>query len=442
MTETDTMAKLKTTMTWTAVLALVAAAGGLAGWNLAHRDAARGAASEPGHPAPAVAKPGAATAPGGGRRILYWHDPMVPGTKFDKPGKSPFMDMQLVPVYADEAAGSGGVTISPRTVQNLGIRIVAVTRGEMGGVLDAVGTVAIDERLLVAVQTRVNGYLEKLYARAQFDAVRKGQPLAEIYAPDWLAAQEEYLTLARSPLAGSNELAAAARRRLALLGVAESQIARIERDGKANARVTLYAPDSGIVWEIGAREGQAIGPGTTLFKLAALDTVWVNAEVPEAQSAFVTPGTRVEARSAAAPSHLLDGKVAAILPDVNATTRTLKARIVLANRDGALKPGMFVSLRFSGTRRQSLLVPSESVIYTGRRNVVIVAEGDGRFGPVDVEVGGESGDMTEIRKGLEAGQRVVASGQFLIDSEASLKGALDRINDAGGTPPASSAAGK
>jgi Cu(I)/Ag(I) efflux system membrane fusion protein len=442
MKEADTMATLKTTMAWTTVLALVAAAGGLAGWNLAHRNAAPSAASEPGHPAPAVAKPGADTAPGGGRRILYWHDPMVPGTKFDKPGKSPFMDMQLVPVYADEAAGSGGVTISPRTVQNLGIRTVAVAHGEMGSVLDTVGTVAIDERLLVAVQTRVNGYVEKLYARAQFDAVRKGQALAEIYAPDWLAAQEEYLTLARSPLAGSNELAAAARRRLALLGVAESQIARIERDGKANARVTLYAPDSGIVWEIGAREGQAIGPGTTLFKLAALDTVWVNAEVPEAQSALVTPGTRVVARSAAAPSHGLEGKVAAILPDVNATTRTLKARIVLANRDGALKPGMFVSLRFSGAPRQSLLVPSESVIYTGRRNVVIVAEGDGRFGPVDVEVGGESGEMTEIRKGLQAGQRVVASGQFLIDSESSLKGALDRLNDAGGVPGGSPAPGK
>jgi membrane fusion protein, copper/silver efflux system len=432
---------MKNTTAWIALaagLAIAIVAAGL-GWFAATRgrappNAASEIAAQP--LAPPTAGGGADAADSGKRRILYWHDPMAPGTKFDKPGKSPFMDMQLVPVYAEEGAGTGSVSISPRTVQNLGVRIVPVTRGAMGGTLDAVGTVVIDERLVVAVQTRVNGYVEKLYARAQYDPVRKGQALAEIFAPDWLAAQEEYLTLKRSALPGSNDLAAAARRRLVLLGVSESQIERIERDGKANPRVTLHAPESGVVWEIGAREGQAVGPGTTLFKVVGLGSVWVNAEVPETRSALVTPGTRVEARFAASPSRVVEGTVAAILPDVNATTRTLKARVVLANRDGALKPGMFASLTFAGADRQGLLVPSEAVIYTGRRNVVIVAEGDGRFGPVDVEVGGESGEMTEIRKGLDAGQRVIASGQFLIDSEASLKGALARLNDPSAAAPA------
>ena len=363
-----------------------------------------------------------------GRKVLYWHDPMVPGPRFDKPGKSPYMDMQLVPMYADEAGDDGKVAISPRTLQNLGIRTAEVKPGALDMGFSTVGAVSIDERGISIVQSRVNGYIEKLYVRAQYDAVSRGQKLLEIYAPDWLSAQEEYLALKRSSQPGADLLADAARERLKLLGISEEQIQAIEHEGKTNPRVTLHAPDAGLVWELSAREGMAISPGMTLFKLAPVGTVWVNAEVPETQAALIRPGVEVEGRAAAFPETVFKGKVAALLPDVNATTRTIKARIVLANPGGLLKPGMFARLEFGGHDKQGLMVPTEAVIYTGKRNVVIVAEGDGKFRPVDVEVGHDSGETTEIRKGLEAGQRVVVSGQFLIDSEASLKTTVERMN--------------
>lgn len=372
-----------------------------------------------------VASPAAAAA--ADRKVLYWHDPMIPGPKFDKPGKSPFMDMQLIPVYADEGADQGKVTISARTLQNLGIRIVEVKEGRMEMSFTATGAVSVDERALIAIQARVTGYIEKLYVRAQYEAVAQGQPLADIYSPEWLAAQEEYLVLRRSTQPDVEALALAARQRLLLLGVSDVQIQRIEQSGQAAPRVTLYAPESGIVWEQGVRDGMTVNPGMTLFRLARLDSIWVNAEVPETEAALVRPGTPITARATALPGAVYQGTVAALLPDVNATTRTIKARIVLANPGGRLKPGMFVNVEFGSVAKPALMVPSEAVIHTGRRTVVIVAEDGGKFRPVEVEAARESLDMTEIRKGLAAGQKVVASGQFLIDSESSLKTTLTRL---------------
>ncbi len=259
-------------------------------------------------PQPATTADAASSAPTSGEKAaagertpLYWHDPMIPGPKFDKPGKSPFMDMQLVPVYADAGADQGSVTISPRTVQNLGIRTVEVTMGRMNTGLSTVGAVSIDERTMVTVQSRVSGYIEKLHVRAQYDPVARGQPLAEIYAPEWLAAQEEYLALKRSAQTGASDLAQAARERLSLLGIAEAQIKRIEQSGKADARVTLSAPVGGLVWELGARDGMAVNPGLTLFRLVSLDSVWINAEIPETDAALVThrgvPGTDLQRQS-------------------------------------------------------------------------------------------------------------------------------------------------
>ena len=421
------------------VLPLLLGAGALLGaglgggyWlamNRAHKDIGVSAVSPSTISAPASqAATGDRVDPKTGRKVLYWHDPMVPGPKFDKPGKSPYMDMQLVPVFADEASDDGKVTISPRTLQNLGIRTAEVKLGTLDKGLSTVGAVSIDERGITTVQSRVNGYIEKLHVRAQYDAVSQGQKLLEIYAPDWLSAQEEYLALKRSRQPGADLLADAARERLKLLGISEEQIQAIERDGKTNPRVTLHAPNAGLVWELNAREGMAVSPGMTLFKLAPVGTVWVNAEVPETQAGLIRPGVEVQGRAAAFPDKVFRGKVAALLPDVNATTRTIKARIVLANPGGLLKPGMFARLEFGGHDVQALMVPTEAVIYTGRRTVVIVAEGDDKFRPVEVEAGGDSGEMTEIRKGLEAGQRIVVSGQFLIDSEASLKTTVERMN--------------
>ena len=372
-----------------------------------------------------------------GRRVLYWHDPMVPGHKFDKPGKSPFMDMQLVPVYADEGVDEGRVSISPRLAQNFGVRTVEAKPGTLPSGFTAVGAIAIDERTLTGVQSRVQGFVEKLHVRATFEGVRAGQPVADLFVPEWVVAQEELLAVKGMTQPGAAALVDAARNRLRLLGMPEAEVARVEREGHSAGRVTVTAPSSGIVWEIGARDGQAVMPGTNLIRIAGLGSVWLIAEVPEAQAAQLAVGAPVEARTAAYPDKVFRGRVETLLPEVNAATRTVRARIVLQNPGGTLKPGMFANATFAGPPgREAVLVPSEAIIRTGRRNLAIVAEGDGKFAPVEVEVGREAGDVTEIRKGLVAGQRVVASGQFLIDSEASLKGVLARMNNAGETPAA------
>jgi Cu(I)/Ag(I) efflux system membrane fusion protein len=405
------------------VIAAIGTAGGY--WFATRRMHAEPAASAT---TPATAAPThGKSEPASGRRVLYWHDPMTPGPKFDKPGKSPFMNMDLVPVYADEAADNGKVTISARTTQNLGIRIVEVKEASLSMGFVTTGAVSVDERSLSTVQARVNGYIEKLYVRAQYDVVARGQALAEVYSPEWLAAQEEYLVLKRSTQPGAESISQAARARLVLLGVSEAQIQRIEKTGNAESRVTLYAPETGVVWEIGAREGMAVNPGVSLFRLASLGSVWVNAEVPETEAALVRPGTQVTARATALPDAVYKGMVGTLLPDVNAATRTIKARIVLANPGGRLKPGMFVKVEFGGDAKPMLTVPAEAVIHTGNRSVVIIAGDGGKFHPVDVETGRDNGDMTEIRKGLVAGQKVVSSGQFLIDSESSLKTTLSRL---------------
>lgn len=373
---------------------------------------------------------------GAERPVLYWHDPMVPGQKFDQPGKSPFMDMQLVPVYGGGEADEGEVSISPRVQQNLGIRTAQVSRSEFSTALSAVGSVAYNEREVALVQARSNGFVERLLVRAPLDTVRKGQVLAELYMPDWVAAQEEYLSAARMAGSGTEELAAGARQRMRLAGMSEEQIRQVAASGKVHARIAVIAPTGGVVSELVAREGMTVAAGAPLFRINGVDSVWVNAEVPEYAAAQVRPGTLVEASTPSLPGIVFKGKVGALLPEVNPTTRTLKARIELANPSAQLVPGMFATIRFApAARKDVLLVPSEAVIQTGTRHVVMRAQGEGRFAPVDVEVGAEVDGQTEILKGLEAGQQVVVSGQFLIDSEASLKGTATRMSD-GPAPPA------
>lgn len=384
--------------------------------------------------------------PATGKKVLYWHDPMVPGQKFDKPGKSPFMDMQLVPMYADSSDNPGTVAISPRVQQNLGVRIVEVKTGTLSATLEAVGTVAYNDRDVAVVQARSNGFLERLYVRAPLDPVRKGQPLAELYVPDWVAAQEEYLTAkrisAQSTARSLSGLDDGARQRMRLAGMSDAQIAAVESSGKVQARLTLVAPIGGVVGELSAREGMTVMAGTPLFRLNGLSTVWVNAEMPEGVAAQVRPGSPVEARTPALPGAVFKGKVNAILPEVNPATRTIKARIELANPGGQLVPGMFATVSFApASRKEVLLVPSEAVIQTGRRSLVVVAHGDGRFAPADVEVGLDSNGQTEIRKGLQAGQKVVVSGQFLVDSEANLKAATTRMGEIP-TPEAGDSTGR
>ena len=388
---------------------------------------------------PAAAKP----ATQGDRKVLYWYDPMFPQQKFDKPGKSPFMDMQLVPKYADEGGDEGTVSISPRVVQNLGVRTTEARRGSLVTKLAAVGNVEFNERAVAVVQPRTAGFVERLYVRAPLDPVRAGDPLVEILFPEWAGAQAEYLALKRLAGPDVEALQRAARERLVLLGMSEDEIAAVEREGKTRPRVTLRAPVSGVIAELGVREGMTVAAGATLFRIAGLGTVWIVAEVPEAQAGMLVPGAQVEARVPAYPEETFQGRVGAILPEVNAATRTVRARVEVANPAGKLKPGMYATLALGGRGRESLLVPSEAVIKTGERSVVIVAESGGKFRAVDVEVGMESGADAEIRKGLKAGDKVVVSGQFLIDSEASLRSTLQRLEGAGdpaaGSTPAAGA---
>jgi Cu(I)/Ag(I) efflux system membrane fusion protein len=374
--------------------------------------------------------------PATGRRILYYHDPMVPGNRFEQPGKSPFMDMMLVPVYADSGSEADGsqVRVSPRMQQNLGVRLAEVTQGPLSAQVAAVGSIAFNERDQVVVAARAAGYVERLHVRATLDAVAPGQALAELFMPDWLSVQLEFLAVQRMQGSEGTALVDAARQRMRVAGMSDAQIALVERSGQAQPRFTLAAPIGGVVTELMVREGMAVPAGAMLLRLQGMASVWALAEVPESQSALLRPGVNVQATAAAVPGARFQGPVQALLPEVDPATRTRRVRVELANPGGALVPGMSVQVRFTGLQpRQALQVPSEAVIQTGQRTLVMVAEPGGGFRAVEVEAGLEADGRTEIRRGLQAGQRVVASGQFLIDSEASLKGLEARLLEA---PPA------
>lgn len=361
----------------------------------------------------------------------YWYDPMHPGQHFDKPGKSPFMDMQLVPKYPDHAPSDAGgatsdsVAIDPRVVQTLGIRLASVEQSSFARVVDTVGLVTVDEHRIEAIQVREPGWVERLDVRAVGDGVRRGQLLAGIYSPDLLATQQELL-IARS----SNDpaLIEAARRRLGLFGLSEAQVARIEKTGQVERRIDYYAPFDGYVMELGARQGAAVAPGATLFQVADLSSVWIIAEVPEAQAAWIKSGDRAEAEVPALPGQRFQGKVAYLYPELTQATRTLKVRLVMSNPHRDLRPGMLATAHLQGPPKENVLtVPTEALIRTGMHSVLIVADDATHFRPVQVQVGAEHGDRSEILEGLTLGQSIVSSGQFLIDSEANLRAAFESI---------------
>jgi Cu(I)/Ag(I) efflux system membrane fusion protein len=374
-----------------------------------------------------------------GRRILYWHDPMVPGRRFDRPGQSPFMDMMLVPVYADGDDGEAGVAVSSRTQQNLGVRTVEVVRETMALRVEAAGNVAFNERDQVVVEARATGFVERLHVRATLDRVEPGQALVDVYVPEWVAAQEELLSLKRMRGTDLDVLVDAARQRMRQTGMTDVQIRLVEESGTVQPRVTLRAPIGGVLVELTAREGMTVMPGETLFRINGLATVWADAQVPEGQAGLLRPDAAVEARASALPDEVFRGTLQAILPEVDPVTRTIKARIELENPNARLVPGMFVAVALDSEASERLTVPTEAVIRTGRRTVVMIVDESGMFHAADVETGLETNGRIEIESGLEVGQRVVASGQFLIDSEANLRTTSMRMDEApqdrGGAPP-------
>ncbi len=353
-------------------------------------------------------------------KVLYWYDPMYPQQKFDKPGKSPFMDMELVPQYAVATADGAAISIDPSLTQNLGLRLATVSRGSLANSLEVVGVLAFNEREVAVVQTRAAGFVERVYARAPGDVLQAGAPLVDLLIPDWAAAQEEFLALKHS---GDAELLAAARQRLRLLGMSKALIHQVERSGKSQAILTLASPISGVVQELNVRTGMTVAERATLARINGLSSVWLSLAVPESEAGSIARGQSVEARLPAFPGEALTGTVDAILPETNPDSRTLRVRVELPNPDARLRPGMSAQVRLNRSTSQDVLwLPSEAVIRTGRRALVMIAEDGGRYRPVEVHLGPESAGRTVVTQGLAEGQQVVASGQFLLDSEASLKG--------------------
>jgi Cu(I)/Ag(I) efflux system membrane fusion protein len=269
------------------------------------------------------------------------------------------------------------------------------------------------------IQTRSGGFVSRVYARAPGDVVRAGAPIADVQLPEWGGAQTEFLSVKRL---GRPDLTAAARQRLRLMGMSNGLIASVERSGKTNGTITITSPISGAIQTLDARAGVTLAMGQTLAQVTGLGTVWLNAAVPEAQAGAVRIGQSASATLTAFPGETFGGRIIAILPTAQADSRTLTVRIELANRGGRLRPGMFAQVALGGDTRAALLVPSEAVIRTGTRTIVMLAMGDGRYHPAEVRAGREGGGQTEILEGLSAGEKVVASGQFLLDSEASLTG--------------------
>lgn len=369
------------------------------------------------------------------RKVLYWYDPMVPTQKFDKPGKSPFMDMQLVPRYVDEGENTEGaaLAVSAQAQQALGLRLASVERRAVNAVVEMVGSVQLNERDVSIVQARTAGFVERVYARAPGDVVVAGAPLVDVLNPEWLGAQQEYLAVKAT---GDAALAQAARQRLVLLGMPAGVIEQMERSGQPAVLQTISAPAAGVITELMVRRGMSVAPGMTLARINGLATVWLEAALPEAQAAQMQPGQAVEARFPALPGEVVRGRIAAVLPEGNRETRTLRVRIELPNRGQRLKAGLFAQVTVRGADRPALVVPAEAVIRTGKRNLVYLSEQAGRFRPVEVQLGEQVGEHIVVLGGLSEGQKVVASGQFLIDSEASLQGVMARAAEA----PASAAA--
>ena len=358
------------------------------------------------------------------REILYWVAPMDPNYRRDGPGKSP-MGMDLVPVYADGQSDEGAVSIDPTVVANLGVRTAAAERGPLARNIDTVGYVAYDEETIQHVHTRVDGWIESLAVNATGDPVQAGQRLFELYSPTLVNAQQEYLA-ARA--GGNAALRAASRERLAALGMDAASIERLDRERTVLQRVPYTAARDGIIAHLGVREGIFVTPATEVLSVANLDAVWVIAEVLERQVDWVEAGLPATVRLEHRPDAPLEAMVDYVYPELDPVSRTLRVRLRLDNPDRALRPNMYARVQLAGRGVRSIVhVPRSAVIRSSEGSRVIVQDDEGRFSQRDVLVGIESGDRVAIRRGLAEGERVVVSGQFLIDSEASLNTALDRI---------------
>ena len=357
------------------------------------------------------------------REVLYWVAPMDANYRRDKPGKSP-MGMELVPVYADAGNGSG-VTISPEMVQNLGVRTAVAERSRLWRSIDTVGYVDYDESKVSHIHLRTEGWIEDLVVQSEGERVIKGQRLFNLYSPELVNAQEEFVQALN---AGNKGLIRASRSRLDALGIPARQVKRLEKTRKPSQTIPIYASQDGVVSSLSVRDGMYVKPAIRIMSLADLSSVWLLAEVFERQADWVEVGQPAEVSLAFLPGRTWEGKVEYIYPSLDPKTRTLKARLRFPNPDEALKPNMYANVKiYGGAKDDVIVIPIEALIRTGREERVIIARGAGRFEARQVRAGIESGDWVEILEGVQPGENIVVSGQFLIDSEASLKASMMRM---------------
>jgi multidrug efflux pump subunit AcrA (membrane-fusion protein) len=376
----------------------------------------------------------------GGAAPLYWKAPMDPNYVRDAPGKSP-MGMDLVPECPGAAAAGapGEVRIDPGLVQKIGVRTAPAERRDLSRTVRAVGRIATDERRVAHVHTKVQGWVERLLVDYVGQEVRRGQPLLEIYSPELVATQEELLVAARyrgetrsSPFpdvsSSGDALYEATRRRLELWDIPESVARQVVETGKIQKTLTLYAPRSGVVSDLEVRTGMEVSPHQNLYTIADLSRVWVLADVYEYELPWIELGQRGQVELAYLPEQRFEGVVTYIAPFLDAGTRTAQVRLELENPEGRLKPQMFANVLIQGApRAQAVAIPTEAVIRSGRRSIAVVALGEGRFEPREIEPGLSDESWTEVVSGVAAGEEVVVSGQFLIDSESRLQEALGKL---------------
>ena len=381
----------------------------------------------------------------GERKILYYRNPMgLPDTSPEP--KQDSMGMDYIPVYADEVAQPGQVRISPDKVQKLGVRTEPAVLRELARMVRAVGQFQVDERRLHTVTAKFEGYIEHLSVNATGQPVRRGQPLMQVYSPELVAAQEEYLiawkgreTLAsgtEESLTGVGQLAEGALRRLRNWDISDAQLQRLQREGKATRTLTLYSPANGVVLEKIAVAGMRFMPGEPLFKIADLSTIWLIADVFEQDLAQVRIGQPVKIVVDAYPEKEFSGKIAYIYPTVVPETRTAKVRVELANPGGILKPDMYanVQLDAGGGKAGVLAVPDSAVIDSGTRQVVLVQRAEGLFEPREVRLGRRGDGYAEVLQGIAEGEQVVVRANFLIDAESNLRAALGGFGESAPAP--------
>ena len=363
------------------------------------------------------------------KRILYWVAPMDANYRRDEPGKSP-MGMDLVPVYDDgdsSDASASTVKISPAVENNLGVRTALVQTGKLWRKIDTVGYVGLDESKVSHIHLRVDGWIEKLAISVEGERVNKGQRLFDVYSPKLVNAMEEYMQALR---VSNRRLVSASQEKLLSLGVSERQIKQLEKTRKIPRTISVYAPQDGIITMMMVREGMYVKPTTQVLTLADLSSVWVLAEVFESQSQWVKTGQSADVELSFIPGRTWEGVVDYVYPSLDPQNRTLRVRLRFDNPEELLKPNMYASVSiFGGALDNVLSVPREALIRSGNTERLIIARGDGRYQQRVVVAGIESGEWVEIRSGVSAGDMIVTSAHFLIDSEASMKASLLRMSE-------------